>query len=152
MNADDCQKWGEWVGLVDQRRTAAISVAIDRVLLASTERRDHSDALLDAVIAWENLVGTDEGETTFRITTSLSWLLAADGPGRDALEDRLRALYRLRSRIVHGNPGINQGEVATKSQEAIDVTLAALRNLFLDRPELLQVNSRVRSRRLILDA
>lgn len=61
------------------------------------ERRNPDDALLDAVIAWENLVGADEGETTLRITTALAWLLNRSPSERAATEERLRVLYRLRS-------------------------------------------------------
>lgn len=151
LSTSQIRTWGTWIRLIDERRTSSIGVAIKRVLLAATERRDPSDALLDAVIAWENLVGADEGETTLRITTALAWLLASGPAQRDELEQKLRALYRLRSRIVHGNPNITPLEAAEKHQEALGVTLAALRALFKKRPDLLaETTSKARSRRLLL--
>ena len=123
----------------------------NRTLLAALERRDPSDALLDAVIAWENLVGADEGETTLRITTSLAWLLTSRATDRDAMQKKLRDLYRLRSRIVHGSTKITPRDAAERYQEALSITFAALRVLFQKRPDLLQeTTSSARSRRLML--
>jgi hypothetical protein len=69
--------WQEWIGRVDSRRIPAVDIAIRRTLLAAAERADPTDALVDAVIAWENLVGSSEGEQTLRISAALAWLLGA---------------------------------------------------------------------------
>lgn len=151
LTAVQARRWAEWASLVEERRTASVDVAVSRTLIAASERRDVGDALLDAVIAWENLFGSDDGETTTRITTSLAWLLGRNAVQRHELEQQLRGLYRLRSKIVHGDPNTSRADAAAKFQDAFEITLRALREVFGSRPELLSMNSRARGRVLMLN-
>jgi hypothetical protein len=66
-----------WSGRVDRSYHPSVAVAMRRTLSAVSERRfSAEDALIDAVIAWENLFGTGRrSEMTFRITTALAILL-----------------------------------------------------------------------------
>ena len=152
LSAAELTEWNRWTELVSTQRTPSVAVAITRSLRAATERNDPSDALLDAVIAWENLVGADGGETTLRIATSLACLLGSDPTERAQIDEEVRRLYGLRSKIVHGNPKATMEKAAGEYQHALDITLKALRKLFEQRPELLsEKTSADRSRRLMLD-
>ena len=74
--------WVEWIVDVDARRVTSVEVAIRRTIRAAIERADPSDALVDAVIAWENIVGSREGEPTLRVSAALAWLLEPNGGKR----------------------------------------------------------------------
>jgi hypothetical protein len=117
----EVDSWAHWIALVDEAPTQGIEVALRRTLLAAAER---ADALVDAVIAWENLFGSRSGEPTLRISSSMAWLLSDSAAGRAEVRREVGRLYALRSDVVHS-----------------------------DRKDLLQCrNGEERSNRLILDA
>jgi hypothetical protein len=94
-------------------------------------------ALVDAVIAWENLVGSRDGEPTLRIAAPLAWLLARSAEQRKEIMRRVAEVYRIGSDIVHGNRFLTPQEALDRRREALDITLDALRVLFKRRSELL---------------
>jgi hypothetical protein len=59
---------------VDAGRTPKTNIAVRRTLQAAGERTDPSDALIDCVVAWDNLVGSSAGESTFGVSSALGWL------------------------------------------------------------------------------
>lgn len=131
-------EWMRFAQLIKENRTKHIDVAISRTLHASAERRDFADVLVDAVIAWENLVGSRKGEPTLRVSGALAWLLEpSDLAKRSARKTELGKLYQLRSDVVHGNDMSSERELVTKAQRALEIAIDALRILFTDRPDLL---------------
>lgn len=145
--------WQEWIQRVDSRRIPGIDIAIRRTLLAAAERADPTDAFVDAVIAWENLVGASEGEQTLRISAALAWLLGDSPEARAEVRKRIADLYRARSRVVHGATTLIPQEAFEHRTEALDIAIRALRALLKDRAALLADcrNSGERSLRLLLD-
>lgn len=82
----------------------------------------------------------------------LAWRLGENATAREALATKLRKLYKLRSDIVHGSSEVTPQVVGQHYQEALSITLDALRTLFRDRPELLaDTTGSARSKRLMLD-
>jgi hypothetical protein len=152
LTQQEAETWSEWIGLVTDRRVPSIAVAISRTLMAVTERRDTSDALVDTVIAWENLVGSREGEPTLRVSAALAWLLEDQFNVRQERQRAIGRLYKLRSDVVHGNRLLPPREASESSREAIAITLAALRKVFSERSDLLSEcrDGAERSKRLIL--
>ncbi len=141
-------EWGEWIyrlGGVNFRR---ISLAAQRLLRASAERRDPQDALVDAVIAWESLFGS-ETEISFKISASLALLICSTGEERVKFRKRAAEIYSMRSRLVHGAE-VNAGQISDASREAIRVGRQALRALVRDRPDLIDMTSAERATTLIL--
>jgi hypothetical protein len=138
LTAEEVQSWSEWIADVDAGRVSSIEVAVRRTIRAAVERADPSDALVDAVIAWENLVGSRQGEPTLRISASLAWLLEETPSSRRTRQTALKKLYELRSDVVHGNRPLGGSEAAQASRDARAVAVEALRRLFRDRPELLR--------------
>jgi Apea-like HEPN len=149
----EAQSWAEWIGRVHDHRVKSVDVAIRRTLLAAADRPDPTDALVDAVIVWENLVGSRQGEPTLRIGAAVAWLLGTDGPQRREIRRQVSKLYNLRSDVVHGNRFLKPREAFDHYREALDLTVQILRTLFRYRPELLAEckDSDDRSLRLILD-
>lgn len=148
LTIEQVDSWKRWTVLVHQQRQPSVQVSIRRVLLA-TERREPEDMLVDAVVVWENLFGTRQ-ETTFRVASSLAWLLADGIEDRKVKQKQFKDLYGLRSGIVHGSRQLERPE-AQKPYEALKIALSALRVIFRDRPDLLsEKSSEDRSNRILL--
>jgi hypothetical protein len=153
LGRKEAQAWEGWTARVDAHRVPGIEIALKRTLSAAAERGDPSDALIDAVIAWENLVGSSEGEPTLRVSAALAWLLGANGDERRDLRRRISKLYGLRSKIVHGDRVLAPDQAETKREEAVDIAIWGLKRLFAERVDLLHdcKDSNERSLKLILD-
>jgi len=103
--------------------------------------------LIDAVIAWENLVGT-RNETAYRVTASLTVLCEDDPNHRLAMRKELAKIYDERSRLVHGD---RMGVMPEVRDRAIQVGLEVLARLIDGRSDLLELaNSSKRADRLLL--
>lgn len=113
------------------RRSALISdklnVSIKRLISATTERMDDSDAFIDAVMVWENLFGAKQ-ETTLRIKGAMSLLLEpSDKDRRKSLMKEISALYDKRSRLVHGSPNVDTTNMHDERTRSIELALESLR-------------------------
>ncbi len=129
----------DWIELLESRPINNISIALDRIVTASTERTTNEDILIDSVMAWESLVGTD-GESTFRVTASLSHLLEADPAKRRAFQHDLRKLYNARSRVVHGE-ALSRPAVRDSAVRALSVAKQAVSVIVMNEPWLLHLQS-----------
>lgn len=94
------------------------------------EGLDGSDSLvspgyIDAVVVWENLLGTSD-EVTFRVSAALAKLLERDGTRRRTLQKELSKVYRIRSRLIHG-AAVDASMVEKVCSRAIEVAVQALR-------------------------
>jgi hypothetical protein len=142
--------WGDWYKRLDTVHVTRISLALSRILRALAERREPSDVLIDAVIAWENLFGTREGEPTFRVSTCLAVLLEDTLQARTELRKRLAKIYALRSKIVHGSANLNRDEYPM-CDEALEVAIRAIRVLTTTRDDILKLpDGAARSTTLLL--
>ncbi|MET8253949.1 hypothetical protein [Micromonospora sp. NPDC005197] len=152
LTGDEVTSWASWYERLSKPYVAKIDLALSRILKASGERRDPSDVLIDSVIAWERLFGTKEGEPTFRISTSIAILLGETFEERMEIKTRLSTIYGLRSKVVHGSGHLKPSEYAF-CYEALDVAIRAVRILFLDRADILQLpDGATRSSALLLGA
>lgn len=150
LSSDECSAVAEWAGLIDAHWTPRIDIAVRRFLSAANSRTDMADRLVDAVIAWENLFGTSQGEPRLRISAALAWLLAEDSGARETLQSQAKSLYNSRSMIVHGGKP-DESELAEPANAALTIARDALRVLFRDRPDVLALpDGAARSQRLIL--
>lgn len=139
----------EWARRLGTGHVEALRVATRRIVSAIAERSDKSDALIDAITAWESLVGT-RGESVFRVTASLAKLLQDNALERRAVRSQLGKTYDVRSRVVHGEV-LDQTTIATSANQAIDVALAAIRALYERGGAWLSYSSQERADRLILE-
>ena len=138
-----------WCALLARQHHEKLDIAVRSTISALTFRQDRGDALIDAVIAWENLFGTSS-ETSFRVTAALAWLLESDPAQRKGLQQQLKnKIYNKRSRLVHG-AHLNATELDKAATDAIDVGLKSLAALHARAPSLIALDSATRADKLIL--
>lgn len=149
LSGDDNREMEFWTSRIRDHRTGSIDVSIRRLLSAASARADPTDRLVDAVIVWENLFGTSQGEVALRLSASLACLFETEQAARQVLQSRLAKLYAHRSKIVHGE-NVSSAELPIWANEATTYARLALAILLRDRPDLLTMKSSQRSLRLIL--
>ena len=128
-----------WSQGVASNYVDGVRVATQRTLSAASERDRAEDTLIDAVMAWENLVGT-ESETSFRTCAALAWLLEREPTQRQAPFRDLRRTYVVRSKLVHGEE-VDHNDVVENGDAAVNAAHSALRVLFSEEPWLLALKS-----------
>ncbi len=137
-----------WARIVDKSHTQEVDVAAKRLVSAVAHRIDKADALIDAVMVWENLLGTSN-EVTFRVSASLAKLIESDPAKRVALKKSLSNVYSVRSRIVHGTL-VDTSTVQNACTEAIGTAVLALRESYTKGKEWLSMKSTDRSEEILL--
>jgi hypothetical protein len=110
---------------------------------------DPSDSLIDAVMVWENLVGTSS-EVTFRVTAALSKAIEPDPQKRRDLRKILKRIYNIRSQVVHGSV-VKRAVVSEAAKKAVDIAIRALRDFYRRGPAWLAKSSIERADCLLLE-
>jgi len=146
---DRIEELEEWTRIVDRSHAPSVEIAAQRLISAVGHRLDRSDALIDAVMVWENLVGTTS-EVTFRVTAALAKLLETDPAKRRDLRKSLADIYNIRSRVVHG-AAVDAAAVQKACSDAIDVAVRALRASYRRGPEWLALSSIERADSILLE-
>ncbi|GAA2259005.1 hypothetical protein GCM10010430_48810 [Kitasatospora cystarginea] len=150
LTQDEVAAWEKWYGRLTDP-AAKLDLALSRILRAIAERREPSDVLIDSVIAWENVFGTQQGEPTFRVTMCIAKLLEENTEARAGLRDTLAKIYGLRSKVVHGNRNLKQEEYPL-CFEAMEIAIRMIRTLAADRTDILALpDGARRSEKLLLD-
>ena len=80
--ADVMDELENWTRVVEHQHSPSIDLAAKRLVSAIGRRTDRTDALIDAVIVWESLVGTSS-ETSFRVNGALAKMIES-APGKGA--------------------------------------------------------------------
>lgn len=120
---------------VADRHPAHLDLAAARLVGAAGDRLDPADALIDAVIAWESMFGSGQGEVSTRISVAVAVLLAKDPVSRRLLAKEVRGIYQLRSRLVHGSVSPGADALEGASRRATELGFAAMEAI-LQRPDL----------------
>jgi len=139
----------EWAHIVERAHTPSVDIAARRLVSAVAHRTDRSDALIDAVMVWENLVGTTS-EVTFRVTAALAKLIEPDPMKRRTLRKSLAKVYDVRSRVVHG-AAINISDLDRACIMALDVAVQALRATYRKGRDWLELESNERADSILLE-
>jgi hypothetical protein len=147
------EKWRlaqNWVRRI-QSQPGSVDMGMRRLLAAVSSRLDAMDGFVDAIICWENLFGTPEGESTFRVSGAMSILLEPSSPEkRQRLMKEIRELYRVRSRLVHGSQEPNITTAHNHRDRAVELALLTFQAVY-DNDHLLHAeDSSVRSRMTLL--
>lgn len=138
----------DWARLIERTHSPEVDVAAKRLVSAVAHRADKADALIDAVMVWENLLGTSN-EVTFRVSASLAKLIESDPEKRIKLKKAFSDVYGVRSRIVHGTP-VDATAVQAASSEAIGTAVLALRQSYRKGRDWLSMSSAARSEEILL--
>ncbi len=138
----------EWASIVRDLHLSSLDISARRIVSAVAHRVDPGDSLIDAVIVWENLVGTSH-EVTFRVSATLAKLLECDVSRRAELQNKLKKIYGLRSRLVHGD-SISRTELQNGAKDAIEIAVKALRISYKKGPDWLSLKSSERSNKILL--
>jgi hypothetical protein len=147
LEEDDLKEIERSANLVQVHYGEDLALAGRRIVSALTVRGSFEDVLVDAVIAWENLVG-GETETTFRTSAAMACLLESVVTDRFRLQKRYSKLYGARSRVVHGRHG--GGSLGNVADEALDVAIRGVKAIMERRPDLIPLDAATRSERLLL--
>lgn len=143
---------------IEQRARAMAALSVDRIdvairrLLGALERPTATDGFIDAVIGWDNLFGSREGDSTLRISVSFAYLLGGDDLAlRQTLRSEIKAAYSKRSDVVHGaTTQLPPHEAFELRHRAVELLADAVDQLLLERPDLLLCDGADRSNRLII--
>jgi hypothetical protein len=120
------------LGNLVQAHSDKLRTGIRRLLLAMTERLDPEDGLVDAIICWENLF-SGSSETTLRVCGAMAKVLGSDDDAsrRRELYDRLRTLYGVRNKIVHGSSADMTETIYRDRDMAVQYVLDTLREVYV---------------------
>jgi hypothetical protein len=145
----EIQKWSAKVA----SHPASLDMAMRRLLSSVSTRLDPMDGFVDAVICWENMFGTGEGEVSFRVSGAIAKLLEPDDAvARKRIFDEVKILYGIRSKLVHGSKEPKYQDAVDQRTRSVEIAVQALQRLY-DRPEVLNAgDSSVRGRILLLGA
>ncbi|QSE86575.1 hypothetical protein [Rhodococcus koreensis] len=138
----------DWLPKVTAMPTHLV-LSMRRLLRAASERHTPDDQLVDAVVAWEGLLG-GYPEIRFQTTGSMAVLLAgSDMERRMKIWEDGGKIYGLRSKLVHG-ANIAGGELQADSQLALELGIEVVQKILSD-PELAaEPKSDKRCRRILL--
>lgn len=139
----------EWSRTVESKHAHSIDTAARRLVSAIGHRTDRSDALVDAVVVWENLVGTS-AEVTFRVSAALAKLIETDASKRKSLKKELSKIYSIRSRVVHGE-AVDAADVNDAATKAVNYAVMALRKSYTHTSDWLALSSSERSDQILLE-
>jgi hypothetical protein len=140
----------EWIRRI-QSQPRSLDMGMRRLLAATSSRIDAMDGFVDAVICWENLFGTSEGESTFRVSGTMAILLEPDSmTARKECAREIRELYRARSFLVHGSKELDSSTALANRDRAVELALTAFRAVYDDDHLLQAEDSNMRSRLVLL--
>ncbi|MFF7298177.1 hypothetical protein [Streptomyces sp. NPDC008265] len=127
-----------------------LDMGMRRLLSAVSARFDPMDAFVDAVICWENMFGTNQGEVGFRVAGSMAHLLEQGDPeARKRLFAEIKSLYGVRSKLVHGAKEPSIQDAYSHRDRSIEIAVNALKALY-DRQDLLSIDSASRANILLI--
>lgn len=113
-------------------------IAINRAISMTSRPTDHVDAFIDAVIVWENIFGTgDVQELSYRVSMTMACILDPDPERRADLQQEIKQLYNLRSKVVHGGTHLAGSEALAVRERSQELTIDALRSVLDRHPDLL---------------
>jgi hypothetical protein len=139
----------KWANKINDEYTSRIDIAVKRIITSVTQRIDPSDSLIDAVMVWENLVGPGS-EVSFRITSSMAKLFEDESEKRKDVQKKLRKIYDLRSKVVHGSIK-DEIDIKEASNQAIGYAIELLKRSFIMGKDWLEKDGEYRSNKILME-
>ncbi|TCJ40096.1 HEPN domain-containing protein [Parafrankia sp. BMG5.11] len=152
LDPEAIQRTTTWASRIRPEEVERIEIGVKRLLSAASIRGDLVDGFIDAVVCWENMLGSSS-ESTFRTCGAMACLLEPDDyKARIDLTKKLESLYGLRSKVIHGARDLNFREAKKHRDDAIRYGLEAMRRL-LELPSILkEKESSVRGKMVLLSS
>jgi hypothetical protein len=138
IGGDEATEIMRWMTRLDSAPLDRIDVALRRLVRGLAERVDYFDSLIDAVIGWENLV-EHRDQPTKSVLDGIS-VLVGDSVWS---KSRITKVYETRSNLIHGEPP-DYGHSKDITTDALRIGLDALRSLFDNHPDKLEMTSEER--------
>lgn len=155
QNVPECRSIDEsvhelesWSKAVEANHSEDTEIAATRLVSSVVHRENYVDSLIDAVMVWENLLGTSL-EVSFRVTAALAKLLESDVAKRRDFRKKLARVYDVRSRIIHGAV-IDPVKINDARNLAVDVAIRALREFYRRGDKWMSMKSTERADTLLL--
>lgn len=125
LNEDEFASWMKWIDLFynDGPLFQRIEIGLERLSDSIYGFQTMQDGLINAAIALENLFGITQGELTHRLSLAVARTLGDSLDSREYLYKQTQNLYKMRSKVVHGNTlnSKNILELRKLLAEAIDI-------------------------------
>jgi Apea-like HEPN len=128
----------EWMELLSELPCDRVGIGLSRLVRGLAERHDRLDSLIDAVIAWENLVGTRT-----QLSKSVAFGICTLADSTEVTEDQISDIYNARSRVVHGDVP-DYARIGELANDALRIGLQAMRSLFENHQDKLEMTSEER--------
>jgi hypothetical protein len=135
LTSAEVEEAGRWMTDLDVAPIDRIEVALRRLVRALAERFDLVDQLIDAVIAWENLV-----EHRDKPTASVLWGMKHLTAGSGWSRTRIDGIYETRSNVVHGEQP-DYTRIHEYAPQALRMGLDAVRALLEHHRDTLTMSS-----------
>ncbi len=141
----------KWSKLIAEKFPNNLDLGMRRLLSATTSRLDPLDGFVDAVICWENVFGTSEGEVSFRVCASVAKVLEPDKIKRRELFKILKDHYDKRSKLIHGGGEPSVSESYKMRDYCIKVAIQILKKVISDDNLASADSASSRSKLILLD-
>lgn len=150
INEENQNNLNAWLDKLSEVDLSKISIAISRLKQAIFERETPEDSIVDGVIAWESMF-SEAFETTFKVTGSISKYMNNTEEERISGFKRLKDLYDLRSKLVHGGKSklLKSENIEDIRSEVIEIGLICLEKLIQD-PKLLPLSPEERVKYILI--
>lgn len=138
LTAIEASESAQWMTSLDEVPADRIEVALRRLVRGLAERMDAADQLIDAVIAWENLV-----EHRDQPTGSVIWGIRELAGHCGWSKNQIQKVYDTRSDVVHGEQP-DYARILDYAPKALRLGLDAVREVIGKRPDTLAMTSEER--------
>jgi hypothetical protein len=139
----------EWDEVLNNKDLKYVQTSLKRLQYAIFERKNPEDAIVDAIIAWEGMF-SEAFETIFKVTGSMAKFLRS-GSERKEFYRRLKKLYDLRSKLVHGGTSdlLKKENIEDIRAEVINIGLECLMKI-IHNDRLLAMSSADRMKAILV--
>lgn len=138
ISPEEADQIALWMACLNGAPLERIDVALRRLVRGLAERLDYLDSLIDAVIAWENLV-----ESRDQPTKSVLYGISALVGNSTWSKTRIKRVYEARSSLIHGEVP-NYANSKGFAGDALRIGLDALRSVFDSHADKLEMSSEER--------
>lgn len=129
--------------------TSTIEIAKRRLLSAAGGRDDPTDAYIDAVMCWENIIGA-ETEVAFKVCASIAKLVTENVVDQLAVYEKLKGVYDQRSKLVHGSSKVKNDKIYEYSKYSILTGVKLMNTILESNQEILNIKPEDRSKIILL--